>query len=155
MPLERVRVPHSALCSFSVDRTSIPASRAGDTGPNPVGSAMKMKDLFKKWKEREKKTKVFIRIERDGKFIDINLPIKMIDDVYDATYMISGDTSDTMKLNKVDENFWKFADLVKHICHDIIDDGVCVEGGNDLRKDSGWKEVTHYLVKKPTWKSIK
>ena len=88
--------------------------------------------------------------------IEIPISLKEIRDVYDGMYICMDDKErahKNLKLNKVDKGFFNFHNKLRHIIHDIIDEGRVYELKEKDKLKFKLSKKRHYLVKKPLWKN--
>lgn len=96
------------------------------------------------------KIKIVIEDKKKGK-IEIPITEKEVNDWLDFGFMISTDDDyyKTLKLNHVDESFWKFHTHAGTI-QDALSDGKCYTFENGKMKEA--KTKYYFNGKKPRWK---
>lgn len=108
-------------------------------------------ERLKEIKESLAKSKIILRLEREGKYLEKELSTKMIMALFDFQYMYDVNTWETVNLNNIKDELRAFFKIVDHI-DDAMFDNKSSEIVNGEIVDC--KEV-HYWAGKPNWKKIK
>jgi hypothetical protein len=92
--------------------------------------------------------KITLRIETKDKFIEFNIPKRMMHNLCDLQYMLD-ECWHTIKLNKMDKDLKDFFKITEQ-CIDSLDEGECYAIGED-RKVVISKDKYYLSGKKPEW----
>lgn len=98
-------------------------------------------------------TKIILRLEKDGKYIEKRLTRRMVCALFDLQFMINGIWK-TIKLNKMDKDLIKLFKIVSHI--DDAMHGNKTGTYDKKKKKVIWtdKHKGEWLFGKPKWKKI-
>lgn len=113
-----------------------------------------------------KGTKIFIQLEKNGRYIQKKLTKRMICALFDLQYMMD-ETWDTVELNKMDKELRDFFRIIEHVDDAIHGNEIGITepakqhiGDNKVVQQERkvvWrkKEDGEYLFGKPRWRKIK
>ena len=118
------------------------------------------------------KTRIIIRVEKDGKYVEKELTQRMVCALFDLQYMID-EVWDTIKLNKMDKDladFFRIAEFIDDISHEerigynedkLLNRFHITKDKKGNFKTIGnkrvWKKKSNeeYIFGKPRWRKIK
>ena len=105
-------------------------------------------------KMKKKKVKIILRLEKAGKYLEKQIPRRIICGLFDLQFMISDKTWKILKLNHLNKDILDFFDIVGHFDTGMHEEVVHIWDSKTKKTTPRKMKSTDYVYGKPRWKKM-